>query len=195
MFTFIKGIAGILSGIWHFIFQSFTHYDQVVEDCQQIHSQVVAIKANVEREIQQIRAFKFNPRWKSRVINVPKAVEAIQNLKATVFDDFRERITKIEEPIHEFILIFKSEEISHGDPQQAVSALSKAEVKLGHIVTLLHQVRVAIEQISDFVKLFGELRDQVEGLDALFLQQGNLRRYLHGTDGEVLKLRVGSLHN
>jgi hypothetical protein len=107
------------------------------------------------------------------VINVPQAAEQIQNLKALIIDDFRTRIDTIIEPVHELSLILHQEAAPDvGDPQGAVNALSKAGVKLGHLVTMVHQVRTALHTVSDFVALFDTLRENLESLDALFLPQG-----------------------
>jgi hypothetical protein len=175
-FAIFKTIAGFASAIWTFILQSFTHYDQVVGDVENIHSRFVQIRDAVKAEREAIKAFKFNPAWSTRVINVPAAFDAIQSLRGAVLDDFRSKLDVIIEPLHEFILIFKTEQIEQGSPQEAVSALSKAEVKLGQVVTLLHQVSDAMTQLSDFAQLFSDLRQNAEHLDALFLQQSNPRK-------------------
>jgi hypothetical protein len=182
-FSLFKTIAGFLSAIWHFIVQSFTHYDQVVSDVENIHARFLAIKQAVQSERDAIKAFKFNPAWSSRVINVPAAFNAIQELRGSVLDDFRAKLDVIIEPLHEFLLIFKTEQVEQGSPQEAVSALSKAEVKLGQVVTLLHQVSEAMTELSDFAQLFSDLRSNVEHLDALFLSQSNPRRI------ETLKIK------
>lgn len=172
-FSLIRGIAGILAAIWHFLLNTFTHYDQVADDAEDIAATVRAIIANIKAERDRVEAFRIDPRWKTRVISVPRAVENLQELRGAVLDGLHDKLQVIYAPVHEFALIFKTETLEQGDPQQAVSALSKAEVKLGHVVTLIHQVREALHQIEDFVALFTQLRENVEGLDALFLPQGS----------------------
>jgi len=170
-------LATVITACAHFIFESFTHYDEVVADINDIVTTWKAIKLNVEREVEKIRKFKFDPKWKTRVINVPAAAEQIQELKALLFDDFKGRIDKIVEPVHELTLILHQEAAPDvGDPQGAVNALSKASVKLGHVVTMIHQVRDALHEIESFVELFDQLRENLESLDALFLQQGNVKK-------------------
>jgi len=190
-FSLFRGIAGILSGIWHFLFNAFTHYDTIVEDVQGIHSSVLTIRANVQSEVEKVKNFTIDPKWKTRVINVPIAVDQIKETYTKVFGDLLELVKEIESPIHDFVLIFKTEQIEQGDPQQAVSALSKAEVKLGHIVTLLTQVNHALKNVVAIVDRFRILRENLEGLDALFLQQGNLRRSV----SEKSRIRIGFLHS
>jgi hypothetical protein len=174
-FGFIKGIAAILAAIWHFLFNAFTHYDQVSQDVEDIAVTVRSIIDNVKAERARVKEFKFDPKWKTRVISVPAAVENIQELRGAVLDAFAGKMETLYQPIHEFSLIFKTEAIEQGDPQQAVSALSKAEVKLGHLVTFIAQTKTAVHEIADFVDLFQTLRDNAEGLDVLFLPQGSLK--------------------
>lgn len=185
-----RSIASILAAIWSFLFNAFTHYDQVAADAEDIAATVRRIITNIQAERDAIKRFKFSPHWKSRVISAPRVVENLQDLKGAVFDDLHDRLEKIYAPVHEFALIFKTEAIESGDPQQAVSALSKAEVKLGHVVTMIHQVRDALHEIEDLTALFDRLRVDTESLDELFLPQTNPRKRVSG-----FKLRVGALHD
>jgi hypothetical protein len=100
-------------------------------------------------------------------------VQHIQELKELLIDDFRTRIETMTAPVHEFVLIFKTEQIQAGDPQQAVSTLAKAEAKLGEVVTLLTQLKNALKEVEKFEELFSTLRNNIETLDVIFLQQGN----------------------
>jgi len=172
----LRRVLRFFGDIGHFILESFSHYDAIVEDVTHIVQTFNVGKANIEREIQAIREFEFNPRWSTRVINVPAVAEHLQDLKALLFDDWKERLTLIVEPIHELSLIIHQEaQPDVSDPQGAVSAMSKATVKLGHIVTMLHQIRIAFDEVMNLVDLFDRLRTEAEGLDALFLQQGNTK--------------------
>jgi hypothetical protein len=140
--------------------------------------------------------FQFEPAWKSRVINVPKAIEQIQNLIADVSDGWKERFELLRAPIHELTLIFKAEEIPDaGDPLHQVSGLSKASVKIDEIATMIKQLADASDQVVEVVELFDKVRDAIQTLEPLFLQQGNSRSRistLHpGADPYV---RIGNLH-
>ena len=166
-------LANLLVAIAHFIFESFTHYDEVVADINDIVATWAATKANIAIELERIRNFEFDPKWKTRVINVPQAAQQIQDLKSLIVDDFRARVDTLIEPVHELTLILHQEAAPDvQDPQGAVNAMSKASVKLGHVVTMIHQVRDALHTVADFVSLFDTLRENLESLDALFLPQG-----------------------
>lgn len=171
-------IATILGAIGHFIGDFFTHADEVVDDINHMRETYIATKLNIEREIQQIRDFKFDPKWKNRVINVPAAIDQLQLLKETLFGDFRDRLETLQEPIHQLTLILHQEAAPDaGDPTHAISALSRTSVKLNHIVTMVHQLRDAFDVVCDFVDIFRQLREELSSLDAIFLQQGNLRHW------------------
>lgn len=169
-----SSIAGVLGAVAHFVFNAFTHYDTIADDVQHIVTTVQAAKLNIEREVLEVKKFKFDPRWKTRVINVPIAAQQILDLKALLLDDFKNRLQTITEPVHELSLILKTEASPNvGDPSGAAGALAKTEVKLGHVVTMIHQVRQSLDEITNFIDIFRTLRENFEGLDALFLQQGN----------------------
>jgi hypothetical protein len=178
MVAWLKKVLGFLGqlivAIAHFVFESFTHYDEVVADVNHIVHTWSAIKLNIEREVGKIRQFKFDPHWKTRVINVPQAAEQIQDLKAMLFEDWKDRVDKVVAPVHELTLVLRQERAPEvGDPQGAVNAMSKASVKLGHVVTMIHQVRDALDEVQSFVELFDKLRENLESLDSIFLPQGS----------------------
>jgi hypothetical protein len=178
MLAWLKKVLGFLGqllvAIAHFVFESFTHYDEVVADVNHIVDTWSAIKLNIETEVGKIREFKFDPHWKTRVINVPQAAEQIQELKAMLFDDWKGRVDKVVAPVHELTQVLRQERAPDvGDPQGAVNAMSKASVKLGHVVTMIHQVRDALDEVQSFVELFDELRQNLESLDSIFLPQGS----------------------
>ncbi len=175
---FFKGLGGLLSAIWSFLFESFTHYDSVLADVQDMVTTFNEIKANLQKEVEDIKAFKFDPHWKTRVINVPSAVQAIQDLKSLFIDDFRDRIDTLFAPIHAMALIFQSDKITAGDPSQAVNALVKAQAKLGDISTMVHELAAALHEVGNLQDLFDQLLTQVESLDALFLNQSKPRKFL-----------------
>jgi len=173
----LKSIGGLLAGVWSYLFNSFTHYNTIVDSVKSIEGSFKTIKSNFEEEVQNVKDFKFDPKWKTRVINVPKAIEAIQDLKVALFDDMKGRLQTIADPFHAFALLFKSESITAGDPALAVSSLAKADAKLGEVVTLLTEIDSALVEISDFQDLFDRLLNDLQTLDDLFLQQKNPRQY------------------
>ena len=182
----------IITAIASFIFQSFTHYNEVATDIITIVTEWRRIRENVRVEAQRLREFRFDPKWKTRVINVPIAVEQIQDLQQRIFLGWSDRINAIVEPFHELSLVLTTEAAPDpGDPQRAVSALARAQVKLGHIVVAIHQVAEAMQTVGNVVDLFDEVRSQIESFDALFLQQGNTRR----VSREKASIRVGNLHS
>ncbi len=171
-------ISQLLGAILHFVVNAFTHYDQVVDDINAIMTRYAHAKETIQKEIAELRKFQFNPAWKTRVINVPAAIERTQELQARILDDFQNRLRQIVEPVHELTLILKQESAPNpGDPTGAVSALSKTEAKLGEVVVMIHQVRIAFDSVTEFVDLFSELRKDVETLDVIFLQQKNPRKW------------------
>ena len=77
------------------------------------------------------------------------------------------------------------------DPTGQVKGITKASVKIGHVVTLIRQLANFSDRIQEVIDIVRRLRENVESLDALFLQQGNLRRVIRE---EKFRVRIGALH-
>jgi methyl-accepting chemotaxis protein len=172
-------LGSLLGAIGSFLLNFFASSNDVVDDINHIVTTVQASVLNIKNEIEAVKNFEFDPAWETRVINVPRAISAIQDLKERLFDDFRQRLETLVEPIHELSLILHQEAAPDvGDPQHAVSAISKGAVKLNEIVTMIHQLRDAIDTVADFIDLFSELREDLETLDLLFLPQGKPKQWV-----------------
>lgn len=153
---------------------------KVSENIQRIVTKFDESKASIEHEVALIRDFKFNPSWKTKVINVPAAVKNIQGLIEFVTTDFKDRMNKFREPIHQLSLIFKVE--GSGDVGQAgvPSGLSRAAVKVDEIATMIAQLADAMDEIADWAAFFESLTERIQGLDDIFLQQNNPRKLVDG---------------
>jgi hypothetical protein len=163
----------------------------VLDNAQRLHDNFLALKNNIPVQIKRVHDFKFDPHWKSRVINVPIAINQMKRLVEEVSTGWRDRLATFEDPLHEFVLIFKAEKSAAGDPNQQVSAVSKAAVKIDEIATLLAQLAKASDTLIEIDRMFDDVLKFFQSLDQVFLQQGNSRKWL--TEKRV-RIRVGKLH-
>jgi len=174
----LKTIGHLLVGIWHFLGQFFSGIDTIAKNAGDIETAVIELHKNLDVQVDRLKNFKFDPHWKSRVINVPIAIEQIRSFIDLVTQDWRDRIDTIRKPISGFQAVlegFKHGNAVGGGDQEALSSLSKAEITAEAIVTFSQDLSDAFNEINEFEDLFRQVIDQIEGLDALFLQQGNSR--------------------
>jgi hypothetical protein len=115
----------------------------------------------------------------------------MKNLIDEVTKGWQTRLDALRDPLHEFILIFKAEKAEAGSPQEQVSGMTKAAVKVDEIATLIAQLAKASDTLVEIDSMFDDIINFFEKLEPVFLQQNNKRKTLH--DAQV-KVRIGKLH-
>ena len=179
----------VLGAIGSFLSSFFNVWDVSVDDFEAIAADFTEIKANVQSEIAKLQKL-HNPAWKTRVINVPKAMEAVHDLIETVRDDLFGRAEDCITPLHDLVLVWKSEKAAIESSLDKPNAMVRASSFLHSVETAIHQVRSAMDAAKDVTELANEITDKLNGLDLIFLQQGNPRVRLKKT----ISARVGKLH-
>jgi methyl-accepting chemotaxis protein len=143
----------------------------IVDNLQHIVEKFDETKAAIEHEVQLLHDFQFNPHWKSRVINVPIAVDQMKTLIATVVNAFKGKFELFKAPIHDLALIFKAESQPASD-QDKPSALARTAVKIDEIATMIKQLAKAMDEVANIAHVFETVTEQLQSLDSLFLSQG-----------------------
>lgn len=176
--SFITNVENLFSSLFgaatRFFGSLFQAEANIVENLHQIVVKFDETKANIAAEVEKLKSFEFNPHWKSRVINVPAAIDQIRTLAETVVDAFKGKFEVLIAPIHDLSLIFKQEQVPSGTDQP--SALAKTAVKIDEISTMIAQLATAMEAVANMTEVFKTVTDQIESLDALFLSQGNAQK-------------------
>lgn len=184
-----SSVVGALGRFFDSLFQAEL---QVEDNVKKLHENFLKLKDNVPKQVQRVKDFKFDPKWRTRVINVTIAIEQMRSLVIEVATGWHDRIDAFRDPLHEFVLIFKAEAQSTTDPQQQVSAVSKAAVKVDEIATLIAQLAQASDTLVEIDKMFDDVLDFFEKLDQFFLQQKNKRKVVTGATSRI---RIGKLHS
>lgn len=147
----------------------------IVSNLERITDAFNRTKESIEREVATLKAFKFEPKWKSRVINVPIAIKQIKKLIEKTADEFKNKFEVLKAPIHELTLIFKVEAQPSADADKP-AALTRAAVKVDELATMISQLATAMEQIESWAEFFEGLTKDIEELDKLFLPQGKPKK-------------------
>lgn len=168
--NFVLGVSGILDQV-----------DNAIIDGE-------ALVENVRAEARKIKDFQLDPKWNTRVINAPAAVtqthDLVTNLSSQIADAF-----------HAFISNLK------GIKRSRLGTSPEGHGGTAHVLAILTTVKNVINEIdqlfkslNSFVDALRQIQDELQSFDTLFLQQGNLRKNLHITDGTDIKIRLGGLH-
>ena len=183
-------LKSVLSAVTSFLSSFFDVWSVTTDDFAQIHSDFTELEQNVQAEIEKIKNFSLEPHLRTRVINVPKAIEAVHDFIDLIRDDLFGKLKDVVEPIHELVLIWQTEKAQLSDTMDKPSGMARAASFLHSVETAVSQVRRAMDDAKDITQLALDITDKLNGLDLLFLQQGNPRVRVKKTVSQ----RDGKLH-
>ena len=117
--------------------------------------------------------FNFDVKWKTRVINIPTAAQAVDDLYHEVKDvlvaDFKTAATEVSQLL---------DTLRHGGSlhEPGEPALPRAIDVIGDIHAFNLRLADLIRRIGDIARIIDEIQNAVETLEPLFLQQGNTKK-------------------
>jgi len=130
--------------------------------------------------------FNFDIKWKTRVINIPTAATAVNDLYHEVKDVLVQDFITAKNEVSQLI-----DQLRHGGSlhEPGEPALARAVDVLQDIHTFNLRLADLIRRIGDIARIIDEIQRAVETLEPLFLQQGNVKKTV---DEHYRKRSVGS---
>jgi len=158
-------------------------------------------------EAGQWKRFKENAAIKTRVINVGRAIDksralidgigsswrAIQDIVKQFKKPLKNPLTEATEVTEEIVTAKSITRLLEAFPRLA-RGLERASVWLGFAAEFLEQLSAVLDDLKQILDEITRLRLAVEELDTIFLSQKNRRQRIRLPDGNVIRIRVGSLH-
>ena len=182
-------LKAVLSAVGSFLSNFFDVWTVTTDDIDAIVADFHEIKANVQAEIDKLQHL-HKPEWKTRVINLPRAMTAIHELIDTIREDLFTRAEDCITPLHDLVLVYRSEKAAMESSLDKPSALARTSSFLHSVETAITQVRHAMDAAKDVTELANDITDKLNGLELIFLQQGNPRVSVKKTVSQ----RDGKLH-
>jgi hypothetical protein len=140
-------------------------------------NKVVSAYMNAKNELLDLKTFDFNPKFKTRVISIPRAEEGINELWATIRLDLLGKYQEIRAALDDVKDVFHAEElVNANDPQGAPNALAKSAAALHHLKTFLASLGDLIVKVADLIAIIDDIKRRIETLDDLFLPQGSTKK-------------------
>jgi len=152
------------------------------EKISAIAEHVKTLAKNLDTEITRVREFKIDIHWKSRVINVPQAIDKFKDLIHELTTGLRDKVIEIARPFADFGRTVKLESFTE-DPLGGPASVSKLATAFGKVEDFITNLNIlvgdldnAVVAASDLTQLFDRVLKDVEHLDDLFLQQKSKRK-------------------
>ena len=135
-----------------------------------------AIKDDITAMIARIDGFKrftFDPKWKTRVINVPRAVEGFQDLYDIIFHSLRDKFDELRQAVETVVATIEQ----HPPPgDEGPSGIANVQARLTTIKLAIVNFQAAFHLALDLEQTLLDIKQRIETLDDLFLPQGNTKK-------------------
>lgn len=161
--------------------------------------------SDVKTEYDQIKNFELRPAWKNRIISVPVAIQNIKDLAqvpSICADAFRDLVNQLRTKLQP--ASFELDDLEGIEDLRGILGKLGGRLAAGFekllgavalIIDALVTIRATITDLQTIVDQIRTVREDLENLDGVFLQQKNPRRIEHLSDGGSIKIRVGNLHS
>jgi hypothetical protein len=188
-------MADRASAIAETALQLIFHADNLtVEKITSIAKNIRRLATSFQVEARRVKNFKIDIKWKSRVINVPRAVDNFKSLIDELTHGIHDKILTLETPFLDFAAAVH---LAPPPPDPGVSRIASSFTELENFITALNilvgDIDTAIENALALGALFDRVLQDIQHLEDLFLQQHNSRKIERLADGGSIKIRVGQL--
>jgi hypothetical protein len=173
-------LKNVLSAVTNFLSNFFDVWTVTTDDIDAIIVDFHVIQGNIQAEVEKLQHL-HKPNWKTRVISVPRAMEAMHEMVELIRDDLFSRAQDVLTPLHDLVLTFQAEKASLQNSLDKPTALARTASFLHAVETAISQVRQAMDAAKDVTELVADITDKLNGLELIFLQQGNPRIRITGT--------------
>lgn len=149
---------------------------------------VFAIEDDLKSAVAQLKGFKtfkFDPKFKTRVINVPRAYEGIQDLLDIVIHGLRDKFTELRDSV---VTLGHTLESTGGrlTDNEGPSAVANVASKFAAIAVALESFQESFHTALEFEEMLLDIKTRLESLEDLFLPQDKPRKWVT----EKLRKRV-----
>ena len=179
----------VLGAIGSFFTNFFSAAERIGNSIDALCTKVDALVLNTEKAVQEVKDFKFDPKWKQRVINVPIAIDQVRNFITQVPKDLTDKfkalvvdLRGLKDGLHDVAGQVSGEGGGGAGLVKVISWMSLLDQSFQRLDTFVDDLSVIVQDIRD-------ITHEIEKLDTLFLQQGNPRIRVKGTisarDGKI----------
>ena len=178
--NFFKGIGDLLKKLLDLIVNGVQYADEHSTGFEQDIQRIVDDITEFSSDFKAIQKFDFDPKWKTRVISLPAAVDAIQDLFFSLRDELIDNYNQLMQAVITLKGQFVSSRPTLGsiDPGGGSGNLTKIINTVGNMAVAMNQLANAFDAITDVATLAEIVKEKIESLDPLFLPQTKKRKWL-----------------
>lgn len=155
------------------VFRTTAHAAESATQQLDVFSQLEADTLNLVHAVNDLKKFHFDPKWKTRVINAPRAIEGVQDIFDIVVHGFRDKFSELHQSILTLKVALEGLQIGHFGSPEPQARLTKITDWLGGLYVGLQAFEKAYKNVTDIATMVDDVKQRIETLDDLFLPQGN----------------------
>lgn len=165
MWTWLKRLWNALVDA---VLRTSSHAAETVEKHFDLYTALEADTLNLMNAVRDLERFTFDPKWNTRVINVPRAMEGMQEIFDIVLHGFRDKFANL----HQSLITLKAAlHKPHWDPNPQSRLTAIVDI-IGQLEVGLRAFEESYKQLTDIVQTVDDVKKRIETLDDLFLPQG-----------------------
>lgn len=172
-------LLNLILDLWHKLVDLVIHGARNVDDNStkilDTYDQIVVDTRNVVVFLRDLRSFEFDPKFKTRVISVPRAMDAINELLFIIIHGFKDKFGIIHQSFQELVAALEG----HGPGQHfpdGNTAMTKVVAYVGDLDVAWKAFGRAYHEVTDLVGMVDDVKHRIETLDDLFLPQGSTKK-------------------
>jgi hypothetical protein len=176
---FLRDLGHSLSSLYSLLPTFWQKIIDIKDRTLNLFNNVQTLVSNVEAIVQDIRTFEILPKWNTRVISAPKVVDHIKELYDVPFriiTDVKDLIQLLREKIQPTEFKVEDTEGLDGAPLKILKVGEKILGFATLIIDSLIAIESALDDLNDIVDAIKTSLEDLKGLDALFLPQGNPKK-------------------
>src|SRR6478736_47735 len=175
MFNLLDKLRKFLAWLWDKVIHGAVSVDDSSTKIIGTYEQIVADTLNLRDALRDLQRFQFDPMWKTRVTNVPRAIDGMNDLLFIVLHGFRDKFTLIHNAFAELVAAMEGKGPGQHFPDPG-NAMGKVVAYVGDLDVAWKAFGRAYHQVTDLVTMLDDVKHRIETLDDLFLPQGSTKK-------------------
>lgn len=174
----LKGIGDWFKGLGSAISSLFTSVIQTEVSTIDTYQRALNDVQAAVQVFKDFEHFEFDPKFKTRVISVPKAWEGINELFDIVVHGLHDKFVELEGAVRILLGNLQSVLSPTRPGDEGPSAVGDIASKVAQMEVALVSFGDAFHEAVQFVQMLDDVKSRVETLDDLFLPQNKARKFL-----------------
>ena len=179
MVQWLRNLGHSLSGLFNLLGGLWGKALEVKDKTLHLFDDIRTLVSDCETIVSDIQHFSINPKWNSRVIQVPKMIDHIQQLydvPMKIVTDVKDLVRLLKEKIEPAEVNLEDVKALDGVPTKLLRACEKILGWATLIIDSLLAIESAVADLQDIATQLRQTLEDLNGLDALFLPQSSTKK-------------------